>query len=130
MQPEMVMTKNNVLAEQEARDKQYRTKPFLAGAWGGIHGYNVPVHELSRLYEAFATLTPGFVIELSVRGPVHTALTGGPLLIEHLTSAEPLLHGFVEVSLCMDKQTDDCTREYQSVYPDNETWQEIELTTK
>lgn len=104
-------------------DKDYRTRPFLAGDYGGIHGYNVPVQELLRLYEAFATLTPGLVIEL---------------LIDKLTTAEPLLQGFVEVFLCMDKQTSrvphthtkdawvDCS-EYQSVYPDNENWQEIQL---
>lgn len=103
----------------------YRTRPFLAGQWGGIHGYNVPVSELPRLYEAFAILTK-HVIRLRVRGPVHSALTGGPLVLHTLTVAEVLPHGFVEVQ---NFQASDGTMEWQSIYPDDGTWQEIELRT-
>lgn len=86
----------------------------------------LPANELPRLYEAFAMLTPGHVIGLRVRGHVHSALTGGPLVLRKLTNANLLLHGFVEVR---NVQASDGSMEWQSVYPDNDTWQEVELRT-
>lgn len=105
--------------ELARKDVEYHTKPFLSGAWGGVHAFNVPARELRGLVDALRYLAVGLDVRVAVRGKTRTVDTGETIWCRTLTVAVVLDGGDVLLYYDTPNEID--------VHPENDTWQEVEL---